>query len=39
METTNRGVSSGLVRVYLVWTGVVMVAALLTTVVVAPQVS
>ena len=39
METANRGVSSRLVRVYLVWLGVVMVAALLTTVVVVPQVS
>ncbi|MDQ3774336.1 MAG: hypothetical protein M3461_08245 [Pseudomonadota bacterium] len=39
METANRGVSSRLVRVYLVWTGVVLVASLLTTVVVVPQVS
>ena len=39
METANRGVSSRLVRVYLVWLGVVIVAALLTTVVVVPQIS
>ncbi len=39
LETANCGVSSRLMRVYLVCTGVVMVAALLTTVVVVPQIS